>query len=134
MVRRKQEIASNDGRDYGWYVEVGGHVVAALVDWRSVDAERDSYRLETLTDDAAALVELYGAALWQAPGRVVFRNRWLGKTAPRAAACPKAATELRKTGRLVVRGLRLPARSVAWRRLRGWLGELRLPLLAGEPN
>lgn len=131
MSRRQQLNASHDGRDYGWYAEVGGRVVAALIDWQPIDAEQDSYHLEPLTTDPVMLAELYDAALWEAPGRVVYRNRWLGAAVPRAMTCPDTASELRTTGRLVVRGLRLPARSPVWGRLRGWLGGLRL---AGTPN
>ncbi len=130
MSRRSREEGWNDGRAYGWYVEVDGRIVAALVGCRPAEAGCDSYRVVPLTSDPGEAARLYGDELWARPGRVVFRNRWLGVAVRRAAPVDRAGAILRETGRLIVRGLYLRRPSV-WRRLVGLLGRVRPAVASG---
>ena len=105
MTRRQRILESNLGRDYGWYVELDGEVVAALVSPRPAGPSCDSYRLEPVTSDPAAQARLYTEAFWADANRLVFRNRWFGDVARRAVPCAGAGGTLQATGRLEIREL-----------------------------
>jgi hypothetical protein len=96
-------------------VELDGRPVAVLSDGRYYDMFWGTYLLQPLTEDPEELRYLYSDDFWSSP--LVFRSRESGGVAANAFAGGEAASVLRQTGRVLMRGLYVVERS-------RWLGYL----------
>jgi hypothetical protein len=111
--QRLDMMKSQWGRDRGWYVEVDGERLAALVDPAWVEMFWASYHVEILTPDLAKRDMMYTQEFW---GRddLVFRDRQFGEIAPLAWASCVAAKTLKEEGRVAMRTLYLPVTCEPW--------------------
>jgi hypothetical protein len=116
---RLQIIATNYGRDAGWFVEHHGRRVAQLTDPQFADMFWYSYQVEPLTEDPAER-----EALLTSPDRwlaceFVFRSRRFGLAAENAFPAGGVFPE---PGRVLMRALYLNIDSPSvWERLLLWL-------------
>jgi hypothetical protein len=86
-----------------WDVELDGRPVAVLTDGRYYDMFWGSYLIQPLTEDPKELQYLYSEDFWHGP--LVFRSRKSGRLAAYAFPSGEAASMLRQSGRVVMRGL-----------------------------
>jgi hypothetical protein len=117
MNRRLRVIESGYGRDKGWFVEVGGHRLAALTDCQWEDMFWDSYRVEPLATDPLLLELVLSDEFWNRIDiyRQVYRSRAFDEVAPNAfPACRDTGTDVSETGRVIMRGLYLAVPEYPW--------------------
>lgn len=99
---RKRVIATNFGRDCGWYVELDGRRVAMLTDQEFVEMFWDSCALTPLVDDAAERERMTSDRFWWHQSGLKFRNREFDVYCEYAFA---AGDPLFDPGRVSMRGL-----------------------------
>jgi hypothetical protein len=110
MNRRARLIESNYGRACGWYVEVAGQRLAALIDCQWEDMFWDSYCVEPLTSDPEQVALVLSEEFWNRIHiyQQVYRNREFDEVAENAfPACRDAGSGVSASGRVVLRGLYL---------------------------
>jgi hypothetical protein len=78
---------ANYGREFGWFVEKDGVVLAALTDPRFEDMFWYSYDVEPVAQRPAQGEAVFTAEFWNQPG-LVFRNRVTGEVADGAFPGP----------------------------------------------
>jgi hypothetical protein len=117
MYRRLRILASDYGRDYGWYVETEGRRIAVLTDVQWEDMFWHSYRLEVLTTNLGEVENLYSDDFWRPRQALLFRSREFREVAPFAFAGGRPGSMLRESGRILVRGLYLAVPSYPFERL-----------------
>ncbi|MEM7151604.1 MAG: hypothetical protein AAF799_02135 [Myxococcota bacterium] len=99
------EVRSDYGRQYGWFVERNGTPIAILLDPQWVDMFWDSYRVHPVPGSNLPDM-IYTAELWHA-GDLVYRNRATGEV---VGAWAGGALPTRDDPRVVMRGLYLHRR------------------------
>ena len=102
---RTATIKANFGRDFGWFVEHNGAVLAELTDPRFEDMFWYSYNVQPLVPAVAPL--LFTAEFWNRQG-LAFRNRTTGHVITGAFAGSRSPTEA--CPRVWMRGLLVPIR------------------------
>ena len=104
---------TNYGRDAGWILERDGKAIATLSDCQYEDMFWDSYRIEPITDDPDTRKLILSEAFWVGSEWIglTWRNRELEMlpVAPFPAGSP-----IRKSGRVVVRGLHISIAGPRW--------------------
>jgi hypothetical protein len=89
-LRRNLEVYRSDfGRNFGWWVELDGKRLTALVDavWLSDDQFWHLYRIVPLTSDPQDVAAISSEAFWFRPG-VMFINQRYGTRVTDAVAGP----------------------------------------------
>jgi hypothetical protein len=99
---RLKIFEANWGRDFGWFVELGGCRLAALTDPRFEDMFWDSYAVARLAESEQEREAIYTKAFWDQPG-LVFRNRVTGEVTSHAFRGGQTPT--RHCSRITMRGL-----------------------------
>lgn len=113
---RLRVFESDYGRDFGWFVEKEGTVVAVLVDHEREDMFWDSYRVEP--GEGTSLPEgVFTPEFWHSGG-LTFRNRVTGEIAVNAFSGGTTAT--REHPRVIMRGLYSDLRPALLERIILW--------------
>jgi hypothetical protein len=104
MNRRLEILATNYGRNAGWFVELNDRRVAILTDPEFFDMFWESYHVTPLTTDATESQRILTDRKWWLENRLVFRNRKFDEIADLAFPAGDVFTE---SGRIIMRGLYL---------------------------
>ncbi|MBL8941956.1 MAG: hypothetical protein JNK45_02360 [Myxococcales bacterium] len=114
---RLRTFESNYGREFGWFLEKDGEIVAALVEPRHEDQFWHSYKVEPV--DAGSLPAIiFDPEFWHT-GHLVFRNRETGEVVRGALAGGTIPT--RERPRVTMRALYSHLRPTLIERVTLWL-------------
>jgi hypothetical protein len=105
------------GRDFGWFVEKDGRLVAALVAPRFEDMFWYSYVVEPVGETGVDREAIFTAAFWAQPG-LVYRNRVTGEVATHAF--PGGASPTPDNPRIMMRALHTSQRPTLLERALLW--------------